>query len=335
MFLKKKLNLKKHIHIEWLAEDLGSYSVEAALALSAFTALVMMLISLIPIVQVNSVIEHSASEVALELSENAYDTEKFFEEKSEYYDSADWCKELVRERLKAESSNPDRWLAAKGISNGMDGIDFSSTAILDGENEINISLKYEIDINAFGFIKKTISMKKEAKTKAWLPYDFSFESIYTDDSVGIWQQNEFVRGKYFVKRIKDLYPEKGVKSGQGIDLYDEGENKVAEIFSMNVFSKSYLSGDTEINVDAVLEQFEKYISDFEHDIDKLNGTVEMDNGEKKKLKATRKELIVVFPLEAESPIYSGVLDAIFIELNEMYGTEATLYYLEEANYEPG
>lgn len=335
MFLKKKLSLKKHIYIEWLTETRGSYSVEAALALSVFTALVMMLISLIPIVQVNSIIEHSVSEIALELSENAYDTESFFEEKSEYSDSADWCKELVRERLNAESSNPDNWLKLKGISNGMDGIDFSSTAILDGENEINISLKYEIDINTFGFIKKTVSMKREAKTKAWLPYDFSFESICRDDGVGIWQQNEFIRGKYFVKRIKDLHPEKGVKSGQGIDIYDERENKVSEIFSMNIFSKSYLTGDTELNVDAVLEQFEKYISDFEHDIDSLSGTVEMDNGEKRKLKVTKKEMIVVFPLEAESPIYSGVLDAIFIELNEIYGIEATLYYLEEANYEPG
>lgn len=335
MFLKKKLSLKKHIYIEWLTKTRGSYSVEAALALSVFTALVMMLISLIPIVQVNSIIEHSVSEIALELSENAYDTESFFEEKSEYSDSADWCKELVRERLNAESSNPDNWLKLKGISNGMDGIDFSSTAILDGENEINISLKYEIDINTFGFIKKTVSMKREAKTKAWLPYDFSFESICTDDGVGIWQQNEFIRGKYFVKRIKDLHPEKGVKSGQGIDIYDERENKVSEIFSMNIFSKSYLTGDTELNVDAVLEQFEKYISDFEHDIDSLSGTVEMDNGEKRKLKVTKKEMIVVFPLEAESPIYSGVLDAIFIELNEIYGIEATLYYLEEANYEPG
>ena len=335
MFLKKKLSLKKHIYIEWMAEHRGSYSVEAALALSVFTALIMMLISLIPIVQVNSAIGHSVSEVALELSENAYDTKKFLEEKSEYFDSADWCKELVRERLKTESSNPDSWLKLKGISNGMDGIDFSSTVILDGENEIDIFLKYEININTFGFAKKTISMKNEAKTKAWLPYDFSFESIHTDDGVGIWQQNEFVRGKYFVKRIKALHPEKGVKSGQGIDLYDESENKVSEIFSMNIFSKSYLTGDTEINVDAVLEQFEKYISDFEHDIDSLSGTVEMGNGEKRKFKATKKELIVVFPLEAESPVYSGVLDAIFIELNEMYGIEATLYYLEEANYEPG
>ena len=118
---------------------------------------------------------------------------------------------------------------------------------------------------------------------------------------------------------------------------------------MNIFSSSYLleatsggessgeafpkgeafSGEKEINIDAVLKQFEKYIEDFEYDIATLD-TLEMENGKKIKPEIKRKELVVIFPLEAQSPVYSGVLDAIFIELNELYGTEATIYYLEEA-----
>ena len=71
------------------------------------------------------------------------------------------------------------------------------------------------------------------------------------------------------------------------------------------------------------------IEDFEYDIATLD-TLEMENGKKIKPEIKRKELVVIFPLEAQSPVYSGVLDAIFIELNELYGTEATIYYLEEA-----
>ena len=82
-------------------------------------------------------------------------------------------------------------------------------------------------------------------------------------------------------------------------------------------------------IDVVLMVFEKYIEDFEYDIATLD-TLEMENGKKIKPEIKRKELVVIFPLEAQSPVYSGVLDAIFIELNELYGTEATIYYLEEA-----
>ncbi len=350
MFLKKKLYLKKHILTDFFKEKGGSYSIEAALSLSVFTALMMMLISLIPIVQVKAVIGHAANEVSMELSERAYDTEKFFEEKGEWRDTEDWCREMIRERLKTESRDPCGWLRKKGIKEGLYGLDFTGSEILDGDSEIDISLEYEIEIEMFGFVEKNIRVKKEAKTKAWLPYDFSFESIEEKEGKGIWQQNNFVRGKYFVKKIKALQGEKAVKSGQGIDLYDTGTGTVSEIFSMNIFSSSYLlestsggdpsgeafpkgeafSGEQEINTDAVLKQFEKYIEDFEYDIATLGDTLEMENGKRLKPEIKKKELIVIFPLEAQSPVYSGVLDAIFIELNELYGMEATIYYLEEA-----
>lgn len=41
----------------------------------------MMLISLIPVVQVKAVIGHAANEVSMELSERAYDTERFLKKR--------------------------------------------------------------------------------------------------------------------------------------------------------------------------------------------------------------------------------------------------------------
>lgn len=335
MLLKKKLLLIKNTCIDKGPASSGFYSVEAALSLTIFTALIMFLISLIPIIELRSVIGHAANEVAIELSGDAYDTEKFFEEKGAFDDDSYWCAALIKEKLKNESNDPDKWLKTKGVIGGINGLDFSDSEIVELNSEIVISIKYEILINAFGITDKTVPIRTIARTKAWLPYDFSFESMLDDEGTGIWQKNELARGKYFVKRIKALNGKNGVKSGQGIDLYDKDEKKASEIFSMNIFSKTYLPDGVSIDTDAVLKQFEKYIKDFSYDIDSLGKTIEMDNGEEQEFSIEKREMIVIFPLEAKSPVYSGVLDAIFIELNETYGIEATLFYLEEANYEPG
>lgn len=302
----------------------GMYTLEGAITITVFTALFMMLLSLLSVIQVKAVIQKALNETALEVSQKAY-VEEYTDELVFSY------KDIFYERLNEFSEDMENWLIGRGIEDGVSGIRFDKSDVFSGDKYVDLIICYDLKVNTFGFLEKNLSVEQRAKTMAWLPLDYDMNSsdgLYNTSS--IWSENQLVRGKYFVSTLKLQYPEKAVKSGIGIDLFDRDYRIATEIYSMNVFSESYTNFDE--GKDELYLQLSDYAEKIKKDVEGSKGLIDMDDGSRVMLDSSaHMRLLIVVPEEAKDKTdIKSRLSETAARVESEHGISIEFAYMEKA-----
>lgn len=328
-----------------LKSEKGLYTVEGALTIVIFTALFMMIISIISIIQVESEVQSALNETAMQLSNYSYavmgtvslDNTEVTELKEVIQSVAkDAAGTLAGKTFGSTLVTPKiDEKVLKQIKN--QEINYSASNVLGDSKSICLVANYEIKVETFGLVDKTISVCQKVQTAAWLPYNVDTISGKGGNSGSIWNATNFARGKYFVSLLKGTDEAAKVKSGQGFDLYYRDEGRVCEIVSLNIFDStySYCNGDRSKaenyspNTENIKERIDKYVYEFEKDIKQSNNEIIMEDGSTLKLEVNKKELLIVLPNEANTEVLSGYLNSLSTAyLNK--GIEIRFEYSEDA-----
>ncbi len=367
-----------------IKKEEGLYTLEGALAITIFTSLFMILLSLISIIRVETVVQSAINQTAMQLSQYSYavisvndalegagvSLDNFINEKEDtdgieedeisagiysilkatqretisYTAGSILCKSITKGNFSV--SNCDEWLEAQGVSGGYDGLNFATSNVLGDGDSINVVVIYKVKVNTFGLYDKQITVCQRAQTRAWLPPDADeiFDITEDGEKTSIWHETAFVRGKYFVEKLKNAEPNAAVEPGYGVDLYYKSDRVIAEIFSMNVFSASYsrCSVENENGVrdvsaytadsEYILKQLKSYARDFNLDILKTERIIEMADGSLGNFgRLNEKRLILIVPLEAAQNLsFKECFNGAAEELSEEYGVTLDVRYMEEA-----
>lgn len=323
--------------IGWNTGNQGSYTVEAALTLTIFMVSVMSLLSIFGLMKIEGEVRAAINKTAMEISRYSYAVDQLTPLKEEAkIEVNEKLRELtaglsdallpdIEEAVIAEKNkrivtnmvkrnfnmeNPDDWLKKHGVVNGLEGIDFSSSAILEDGQTISVRAEYKVKIDRYGMIPKSIDIRNCAKTYALLPYEYRYSSFLDGrrKKKSPWHESNFARGRYFVNKVRRKNPKWVVEQGHGIDLYNDEKGIYAEVYSMNIFASSYssCSGDKEnpdsysMNEEGVIKQLDKYAEKFNRDIEGLGDKVKMEDGSTKNKKLPEeKRIIIIVPEEAE------------------------------------
>ena len=347
-------------------ESGGSYSIEGALALTIFTACMMALISILSVIKVEAEVQDALDETAMELSQYSYvlgrteflkdaAEEKLnglgllleFDEKG----SSDLslagpaaAKLLTRQNFARE--DVDGWLKRQGVVEGYGGLDFRDTQVLMDGKTIIIAVTYDLKIQSYGLFDKVLHQRAAAVTYGLLPTDSALKAMHSKNTAesSVWQESNFVRGKYFANEIRDAAQYgKAVKPGQGIDLYDAASGTYVEVESMNVFLPTYsnLQGSVSGQKDGSSfadpasyvprsDQIEKalfgYAKNLNKDISKLGKEVELaDESVADAVTPKRKILILIVPEEiAENKEIQSALERAAKQAGTQYGVSVEL-----------
>lgn len=250
------------------------------------------------------------------------------------------CRVLVPKYI-TSNSDADTALEKMGVVDGLEGLDFRMSSFLADNRSINIVLIYQVKIKGFGLFDQFFTIKQTASTAAWTS-GVTLEEAY--DTQSIWSKDNFERGKEFVAEIKGENPLQAVKSGVGIDLYNQGTNTFTSVHSVNIFSASYSDyqqNDTEensasnysIKKDKVKALLKGYAKDLLKSISGIDGLITMDDGTQFQIGGDRRiaKLIIVVPKEAKSISSNlNILNEIAKEIESETGVKVTLTYREYA-----
>lgn len=330
----------------------GLYTVEGAFTIIIFTALIMMLLSIITIIETEVAVQSALNQTAMQLSEYSYavgneiDIESSEEttlkgiiqsatrEAVGFTSGAALCELLSRDRIDEKS--------LLQIEDGFSGINFSASNILGDGKTISVIAIYKIKVNTFGLVDKTLNICQKAQTMAWLPYyaeTLASPDLAQGGSGSIWNETNFTRGQYFVREEKDKSKENCVESGQGIDLYYKDTGKVVEIYSLNVFNSSYSyntgnienASDYSPNEENISKRIYNYVKDYKKDISECGNRITMESGSEEKFSPKEKELVIVVPNEAKGQdAFENVFDTLKSEIKSKNGINLKIVYSEDA-----
>lgn len=189
---------------------------------------------------------------------------------------------------------------------------------IDDDND-NLTLVLNYDIELWGVLKflGPLSIRQNSKTGIWILTDKPIgvfggedDDSKDDKEKSIWHETAFKRGKEFVKKYKGSQYMR-VKSGQRIDYIDENSRAIA-IYSLNIFSKSYSSGqgfeaqNYSINEDSLKKKLSYYLNDLGKQLNK-DGDLIMEGGRSVK-RPKQGKLLMVLPEEAE--IYKSQIESL-------------------------
>lgn len=358
--------MQKLLIRDWHASETGSYSVEGALSITIFTVCLLAAFSILSIIRVELEVQDAINQTAIELSQYTYAVGKVVPLSDTENDATDLggtlqsifmdqARETVAEGLGAPLAKSlakkhfsrtewEPWLQEQGIAGGYAALDFSGTSILGDGKTISITVTYPLQVQTYGLFSKQLTICQTAETLALLPENASLlealrnqQGEETEES--IWKSSNFIRGRYFISKLKAENTGQAVASGVGIDFYDAGNGIYREAYSMNLFSSTYstCNGDvTELsaytlNQEATEKQIQQYANRLEKDIQSLNGTILMESGkEEVVVPAKRKILILILPEECQKneTMQSG-LQQIKANLQKQ-GTEVEYRYEQEA-----
>lgn len=349
----------------------GSYSIEGALTITIFTICMLAFISIMSIMRVEGEIQDAIDRTALQISQYAYAVEKVENSetgsliKNAVGSSEDSSAAALSATLRTlysmanSGGNPEsaalaglltsrnfsrenasEWLGEQGLEGGYKALDFSDCNILGRGNNVTIIVTYQLKVKTYGLFEKTLNIRQRAETVALLPEDLAAAGDGSETEENIWQQSNFVRGRYFLKKIRENNGGKEVKEGVGIDLYDMASGHYVEGYSMNVFTAGYSSHSGEgvtaaaytPNRAAISKALSEYAADMNKDINKLGATIEMADGSTEKvMPAKTKTLVLVLPKEAEdNPAIQASLTEAASAAAQKSGVTVRLLYDEYA-----
>lgn len=332
----------------------GSYTVEGAFTIVIFTALFMMLLSLITLVRLETVIQSALNETAMEVSQYSYGVLKaksrqdgqssdlkahlfeILESENRLftgsYAGTAICRELFLKNI--DVNDVDAWLKHQGVAGGTKGLSFESSSVLGSGSNISAVVTYTVNVNTYGLFDKKLYVRQCANTRAWLPTGISdLLRGRQADANSVWSKDPLIRGRYFVAKIKEENKERAVLSGQGVDLYSKSERKATEVFSLNPFCASYSSPSlSEFNEENINKQLISYAEKLDSDLARAQRLFEMEDGSMSNYGVLdTKEILLIVPNEAEDmPNFSSVMKGVSQTLRSEYNITLTVQYREEA-----
>lgn len=174
----------------------GSLTIEASIALTAFMFIVLTILSFAMVYRAQSIVSHATLQTSQSLA-----IESYYRETISKSGTADTVSKLIKfagfiglevdnsiddgyaslgdsgtdfykiarntfaYSISDDMSTANQILKDAGITNGLDGIDFSYSAVKD--NDIIINVQYEVKLPFSFFGERTINLSKSAKTKSF------------------------------------------------------------------------------------------------------------------------------------------------------------------------
>jgi len=312
----------------------GLYTVEGALTIVIFTALIMMILSIITIMETEVKIQTAINQTAMQLSQYSYAVGNEIEVSNDeettlkgiiqsaareavgFSSGSALCDLISRDKIEER--------ALSQIDGGYEGIDFSVSNVLGDGKTITVVAIYKINVNTFGLVDKSLKICQKAQTVAWLPYyaeTLASSELAHGGSGSIWNDTNFARGQHFVNEEKEKSIEHSVEAGQGIDLYYKDSGKTVEVFSMNVFDSSYSyntgdlknASDYSPNKENIEERILRDVRDYKKDISACGKKIVMASGSEEKFNPKEKEMILIVPNEVKG---QKAFEDVFLELQE-------------------
>ncbi len=288
----------------------GSVVIEAALALPLFMFGFLFILSFITVMRAERAVQLGIDKAAADIA--AYccltgETAELYEKDLFEKTPEQICRIISSEKIR---ENDKYGLLKKTNGFSVNSIDFSGSDIMSEDDRIKIQAEYEVrpwTFGAFGGNNIVLKMKNSAVTRAMT----GNKSGSSDDS-SIWQELPFRRGALWIKKIKEENSDRAVKKGYGIDLYYEETGKVSQVFSLDLFSRTYSEKDGSDENDAghytiknknVENKIREYASELLKNTEKYGDKVyrHMENGTGKKCDgpSEKPELIIIVPEEVK------------------------------------
>lgn len=357
-----------------LGSDTGSMTIEAALALSIFLFLCMVFLYFIQALRIQLITQHALDQACLEASSHISHFELVTKQVDKYEEVIDEIftgklaeyKNFSREEVdlaKNEISSlvstlgVDRTFGALYVSSIFDNYVYGENSGFQGlidkglvsnmawstrteEDMLYLELSYSMKQPFLSQVFPPLYVEQKSATGLWhLPgvEKLAFDEGTSDDEDAsqrsIWQETPFERGRYFADSFRESRHGYAIETGKGFDMYEE-PNTLTEVFSLNIFSKSYASGQGvdpgayELKKSPIKSQIKsrvrKMIENYEkHDYYDLEDGRRLDKKDGMDLK-----LLMVLPEEAKAK--ESIIEEICKELESEYGVEIEIIYREKA-----
>lgn len=211
----------------------------------------------------------------------------------------------IKKYLKADNNRSvDENIKSFNIINGFEGLDFSESSFFEDENDnIDIIVKYKVEIPVPFKAFPSLSMVQRATVKAWLGGNDAdnLEGLKTSDSEDIWSLNNFQRGN----KLRSIFGANLPSTFPVISSFDSITGRAMMIKSMDLTADSYQNK----------AELEKTINDYIKKLVKFDGQ-EKPWGEKgiiiRKSEIKTRELVLVIPKNPVKPEIKRAIDEYII-----------------------
>lgn len=183
----------------------------------------------------------------------------------------------------------------KNIVKGIEGINITDIKFLEEGRRVSLAIEYDFKLdkyNLFGFKNKVV---QNFISDVWIKS--GIDSIKNS----IWNATNFERGIYFARKIRknNLIP---LKTGRGIDIYEDTTNTIVQVYSLNIFDKTYSSkkGDKYFINKKFIETIKVYYKNMLDNYNKHKGEFITENGEKISILKPKFKLLLILPEETNN-----------------------------------
>lgn len=185
---------------------------------------------------------------------------------------------LMPKYLESSEKSADEFLEGMGVENGMSGLNFSLSSIMEDGRTINLTAVYTVDYKIPLVGDRRFTIKQTASTATW-----SKETKLDEVKSSVWDKPPLKRGKEIVEKIKkeNLALAVNTNKTNGFDLYDKNTNTFTQIISINTGDPSYVLSSEGNNISLNEVNFKKQIkkeAGLLKDYLKKTETVNMENG---------------------------------------------------------
>ena len=250
------------------------------------------------------------------------------------------CRALTPKYI-VSNGEADEALEKMGVIGGLGGLDFGMSSFLADGRSINVVVIYQLKVNGFGVFDRTLLIMQTASTAAWVTGTSMAEAV---ESSSLWSLSSLDRGKAFVAMLKEENGSKAVAPGRGIDLYDQASNTFTEIYSVNVFMKSYSeyastsddpasASNYSLKESAIKSLVKKYANTLLGHINKIDIDLTMEDGRtvQTNLQNRSATIILIAPVEAKENAESlAILNRVASQIQSETGVTVQWTYREEA-----
>lgn len=143
---------------------------------------------------------------------------------------------MCKKHIESNDLDADRRLKSLGVVNGLSGLDFSETRILNDKKNIDIIVRYKVNSGLPINFLPNLYFIQRAKVRAWLDGDgkkpISTESEPKPEPTNLWALDQFKRGREIEKLEGKNTPEH-----IGIIQYNDGD--VIDVTTIDLSDKTY------------------------------------------------------------------------------------------------
>ncbi len=142
---------------------------------------------------------------------------------------------MCRKHLATESLDADKRLKSLGIREGLDGLDFSETKILYDKENIDIIVRYKVDIGLPINLLPDLYFVQRANVRAWLDGDGkkpgSSEDAESNSNVWLLSVRD---------RTKKIFELEGKDTPEMVSIIKYNDGNIIDVTSINLSEKHYI-----------------------------------------------------------------------------------------------